>query len=271
MRLSHLVAPSLLAASLVACASPPAEPLPRLESLTDLQVDYDASVAARATNLVEDEELDALDLSDVEQFIDVSCSVVELSNDQITQLLGVERYAPWAVTAGAPAVRQALDRLDEDLLTEQRLTVASGQRGRVVIVNQTAFIERFDVERTPQAAIADPVIGVAQDGVLLDFVGSVDDGEVALELHVQANRLQRPVATAEVQLPGAFAPVTIQQPITATQSLDVAPRLKADGALVVALPVVGDFDRCMVVFLSARPVRPSRELDASSTTDDSGR
>jgi hypothetical protein len=54
-------------------------------------------------------------------------------------------------------------------LTAPMLTVYNTQRANLTVVNQVSYIQDFDVEVAQTAFIADPVIGVIQDGLTLNF------------------------------------------------------------------------------------------------------
>ena len=54
-------------------------------------------------------------------------------------------------------------------LTAPSLTVYNTQRANITVVNQISFVQDFDVEVAQTSFIADPVIGVIQDGIMLNF------------------------------------------------------------------------------------------------------
>ena len=49
------------------------------------------------------------------------------------------------------------------------MTVFNTQRANITLIDQVSFIQDFDVEVAQTAFIADPVIGVIQDGLTLNF------------------------------------------------------------------------------------------------------
>ena len=60
-------------------------------------------------------------------------------------------------------------------LTAPSLTVYNTQRANLTVVNQISFVQDFDVEVAQTSFIADPVIGVVQDGLTLDVRPTVSN------------------------------------------------------------------------------------------------
>jgi len=136
----------------------------------------------------------------------------------------------WSDVAYQTSVR--IVRPDGTVLTAPRLTAYAGQRADMQIVNQTAFIQDFDVETVEGSLVADPIIGVLNEGSFLQFVvlpvaGHGDEAAVGLRLTSTAAR--KPIDTREVELLGSGSerrPVTIQMPRTEDVSVAGAQRVR---------------------------------------------
>jgi len=55
------------------------------------------------------------------------------------------------------------------LLTAYRMTWGTGARNHIAVVLQHAYVEDYDVQVATGASVADPVIGVIQEGIVLDI------------------------------------------------------------------------------------------------------
>jgi len=106
-------------------------------------------------------------------------------------------------------------------LTAPSLTVYNTQRANLTVVNQISFVQDFDVEVAQTSFIADPVIGVVQDGLTLDVRPTVSNDRqyITMELRPTVAQLRKPIATfqtllgaAVLGLTSAQNPVTIQLP-----------------------------------------------------------
>jgi type II secretory pathway component GspD/PulD (secretin) len=87
-------------------------------------------------------------------------------------------------------------------------------RSNLTVVNQVVYVKDFDVEIAQAASIADPVISVVEDGVILDVrpVVSADRRFVTLEVRPTVAELQRPIRTFVTSLGASGNTVTIQLP-----------------------------------------------------------
>ena len=101
-------------------------------------------------------------------------------------------------------------------LTAPSLTVYNTQRANITVVNQISFIEDFDVEVAQTAFIADPVIGVIQDGLTLDVRPTVSNDRqfITLELRPTIADLVTPIQTFQTLLGAAIAITAAQNPVT---------------------------------------------------------
>ncbi|MFN0245142.1 MAG: hypothetical protein ACKVWV_19840 [Planctomycetota bacterium] len=100
-----------------------------------------------------------------------------------------------------------------ELVTSPRITLHNTARGNLAVLNHIAYVQDFNVEIAQAASIADPIVAVTQDGVVLDVrpVVSADRRFITLELRPTVAVLQRPIREVVTTL-GSQNSVTIQLP-----------------------------------------------------------
>lgn len=100
-----------------------------------------------------------------------------------------------------------------ELVTAPNLLVFNTARANLTVLNQVAYVQDYDVEIAQNASIADPIIDVIEDGVILDVrpVVSADRRFITLELRPTVAQLQRPIREVSTSL-GTGGEVTIQLP-----------------------------------------------------------
>jgi Flp pilus assembly secretin CpaC/tetratricopeptide (TPR) repeat protein len=101
-----------------------------------------------------------------------------------------------------------------ELVTAPRLTVFNTARSNLTVMNQVAYVKDFDVEIAQASSIADPIIDVVQDGVILDVrpVVSADRRFLTLELRPTVAELKRPIRTFNTSLGVSGNSVAIHLP-----------------------------------------------------------
>jgi type II secretory pathway component GspD/PulD (secretin) len=112
------------------------------------------------------------------------------------------------------AVLRAVSKSERvELVTAPRLLVFNTARANIAVLNQVAYVQDFDVEIAQAASIADPIINVVQDGVVLDVrpVVSADRRFILMELRPTVATLTRPIREQATTL-GSQNSVTIQLP-----------------------------------------------------------
>ncbi|MHC4731371.1 MAG: hypothetical protein ACYS6Z_12400, partial [Planctomycetota bacterium] len=82
--------------------------------------------------------------------------------------------------------------------------------------NQISFVQDFDVEVAQTSFIADPVIGVIQDGLSLDVRPTVSNDRqyITMELRPTIVDLKTPIETFTTLLGAAIAFISSQNPVT---------------------------------------------------------
>lgn len=100
-----------------------------------------------------------------------------------------------------------------ELVTSPRITLHNTARGNLAVLNHIAYVQDFNVEIAQAASIADPIVAVTQDGVVLDVrpVVSADRRFITLELRPTVAVLRRPIREVVTTL-GSQNSVTIQLP-----------------------------------------------------------
>ncbi len=101
-----------------------------------------------------------------------------------------------------------------ELVTAPRVLVFNTARSNLSVINQVAYVQDFDVEIAQAASIADPIINIVEDGVILDVrpVVSADRRFLTIELRPTVAELQRPIRNFTTSLGVSGNSVTIQLP-----------------------------------------------------------
>ncbi len=115
-----------------------------------------------------------------------------------------------------------------------KITVYNTQRANLSVLNQVSYIKDFDPEIAQAAIIADPIIDVIEDGVVLDVrpVVSSDRRYVTLELRPTVAALVRPIPTFTTGL-GIGAAVSIQLPELEVQRVRTTVTVPDGGTLLL--------------------------------------
>ncbi|MHC4339710.1 MAG: hypothetical protein ACYSX0_05815 [Planctomycetota bacterium] len=101
-------------------------------------------------------------------------------------------------------------------LSSPSLTVYNTQRANLTVVTQVSFVQDFDVEVAQTAFIADPVIGVIQDGLTLDVRPTVSNDRqyITMELRPTIADLILPIRTFQTLLGASISIIAAQNPVT---------------------------------------------------------
>lgn len=133
-------------------------------------------------------------------------------------------------------IMQAVEKRQQGrVLQAPSVTVYNTQRANITLINQLTFIQDFDVEVAQTAFIADPIVGVIQDGLVLDVQPTVshDRKYITVQLKPTVATLVRPIPTFTTSL-GAFTnPVTIQIPELRVQQAGTTVRIPDGGTLLM--------------------------------------
>ncbi len=132
-------------------------------------------------------------------------------------------------------------------LTAPKLTAFNTQRANITMVNQIAYVRDYDVEVAQAAAIADPIMGVIQDGLVLDVRPTVSNDRkyITLELRPTVANLIRPVPTFSTTL-GSFgsSAVTMHVPELQVRKAQATVRVPDGGTILLGgLKEIMDVDQ----------------------------
>ncbi len=123
------------------------------------------------------------------------------------------------------------DRSEE--IAAPRLLIYNNTRANMQVLRQTSFIRDYEVEIAQAAAVANPVVDVVKDGVVLDVrpVVSADRRFITMELRPTVMELDLPIPEFVTTL-GVGQPVSIQLPRTTLQRVRTTINMP-DGATVM--------------------------------------
>jgi tetratricopeptide (TPR) repeat protein len=119
-------------------------------------------------------------------------------------------------------------------ITAPRLLIFNNTRASMSVLRHTSYIRDFEVEIAQAAAVANPVVDVVRDGVVLDVrpVVSADRKFITMELRPTVMVLQTPIPTFTTTL-GVGQPVSIQLPRTTLQRVRTTVTMPDGGTLML--------------------------------------
>jgi hypothetical protein len=236
-----------------------------LEPLTvgpALEVEYESSLAYAGGLAAAEEPWSGLsEPAPGSDAVDVLVELVSLPRAVAERLFaGAPReLGGWRVERAAAETRLAelIEAGVAESLNDSRLSLFSDRSGYISVVNQIAFISAFEVEKSADALIADPVVGVLQDGILVRVRPMrVSDGTVSLALSLSKTDVEHPIRSSEVRIPGTEHPVTLQLPIACRQELRSDFALRPDECAVLSGLAPSDPERRLLAFVTAAPLAP---------------
>ena len=115
------------------------------------------------------------------------------------------------------------------------LTVFNTERAYVTVLNEVSFLQDFDVDVANTAFIANPEIGILQEGVVLDVRPTVsyDRKYVTLDVRTTVATIQWPIDTFETTLGGFSDAVTFQLPRLEVQNANTTVIVPDGGAVIL--------------------------------------
>jgi type II secretory pathway component GspD/PulD (secretin)/tetratricopeptide (TPR) repeat protein len=128
-----------------------------------------------------------------------------------------------------------------ELVTAPRITLYNTARGNLAVVNEVAYVQDFNVEIAQGASIADPIVSVVRDGIVLDVrpVVSADRRFITLELRPTIAQLHRPIREVSTTL-GSQNSVTIQLPEVNVQRVRTSIPMPDGGTVMLGGTKVSD-------------------------------
>lgn len=127
---------------------------------------------------------------------------------------------------------QKYERINE--VTAPSLLVYNTQRANLQVTNHIAYVKDFDVEIAQAAVVADPVVDIIKEGVVLDVrpIVSNDRRFITMELRPTVATLQRPIRTFTTGL-GTGSSVTFEVPELKKESLKTTVVMPDGGTLLL--------------------------------------
>ncbi len=100
------------------------------------------------------------------------------------------------------------------IVTSPTVQTFSGQRASVQVVNQISYVKDFEIQVVQGAAIADPVIDVIQEGIVLEtsFLAEPDGRVLRGSAEVKLSAVVRPIREVTTKLALGGSAVTFQKP-----------------------------------------------------------
>jgi general secretion pathway protein D len=121
-----------------------------------------------------------------------------------------------------------------ELINNQMLSVHNTQRAHVTVINQKAYVQDFDVEVAQFQAVADPVVNVLTEGIVLDVRPTIQHNRSYLTLEIQPTVAQVVSLTDfSTTLAGQTAAVTFQLPELEVQSVFTTAVIPDGGSILL--------------------------------------
>ncbi len=120
------------------------------------------------------------------------------------------------------------------IINSQILSVHNTQRAYVTVINQKAYIQDFDVEVAQFQAVADPVINVLHEGVVLDVRPTIHHNRKYLTLEIQPTVAKVVnLRTFSTTLGGNTSSVDFQLPELEVQSVNTSAIIPDGGSILL--------------------------------------
>ena len=143
-------------------------------------------------------------------------------------------------------------------LTSTILSAQNTQRAYATMLNQITYVQDFDVEVALASFIADPVIGVISDGIVLDVRPTIAQNRkyITLELRPTVATIVQPITEFTSSLAALTTPITIQLPELQISSANTTVVVPDGGTVVIGgLKKLFNIDqRSEIPFLADIPV-----------------
>ena len=164
------------------------------------------------------------------------------SDSVLTNSGGLSLQYTWLDDAQVEMVLRAVQKSKRsELVIAPKLMVYNTARANLVVANQVSYVADFDVEIASAAAIADPIVRVANDGVYLDVrpVVTADRRFVWVDVRPTVATLLRPIPTFQTSL-GTGSPVTLMLPELELQKIRTRAFVPDGGTLLLGGMTLAD-------------------------------
>jgi hypothetical protein len=213
---------------------------------------------------------------DASDIVHLETAIYAIDRQAANQLLSLPHAGLVAANADHAQSRKALTTLVEQgaasLLTSEQIGCIDKSRAMISLVRQKSYVQGYDLIGIEEAMIADPKVGVIQDGMLLDIrpTRSKDRDTLELELTLTLTRLNSPLPT--VRVPGRLPTeegLLLELPVFANERLETKATLPTDKTLFFGgLAFQGGGGQVMMIFL--RQIEGTGPIAASSGTRTAG-
>lgn len=166
-----------------------------------------------------------------------------------------EDTAPVVVLDAGPGTDALLQSLRGSKGVEElqmpRVSVNPLQRAQLSTSKTTSYVRDYELKVSQDAFMADPVVDVVKEGLMLEALVVPFAQTTALTVDVQWGDLMEPIPTFSTSLGEGTAPVTIQLPQVQETRIEAALELTPQRMAVLSLPPL--FGKRYVVTLEVVP------------------
>ncbi len=176
----------------------------------------------------------------------------------LTNTGGLSLQYTWLDDTQLEMILRAVEKSKRsELVIQPKLMVYNTARANLVVANQISYVADFNVEIASAAAIADPIVRVANDGIYLDVrpVVTADRRFVWIDARPTVATLKRPIPTFQTSL-GTGSPVTMMLPELELQKIRARAFVPDGGTLMLGGMKIADQQEMIstVPFLGQIPV-----------------
>lgn len=155
--------------------------------------------------------------------------------NQLSTIGGLTFQLDFLDDAEVSSILRAVEKTERSQVVQaQQLSVHDSQRAYVTVINQRAYIQDFEVEVAQFQAVADPVVNVLSEGIVLDVRPTILDSRQWLRLEIQPTVASIVnLRSFSTTLGGNTAPVEFQLPELEVQSVNTSAYLPDGGTLLL--------------------------------------
>ncbi len=188
----------------------------------------------------------------------LECRILQCPQEELARWTG-KADATFALEAPADEILAFVARSRGDLVSAPKLLLHPGSKGSLSIADQVAFIEAFKVVQAGQGLIADPVVGIATEGLEVELTARPEGPAVRVDVLATYADVRLESSERELTLPGTQTPVTLQQPVTLLQRVETEGLLAEDRLLMIVAPA-SESGASLALFVSAKHVDQEGKL-----------
>jgi hypothetical protein len=210
-------------------------------------------------------------VADAKDIVRLETAIYVIDRKAASHLLSLPHAGLVAADVDHARIREALAALVKQrtatALTCEELDCIDKSKAMLSLLRQRSYVQGYDLLGIEDAMVADPKVGVVQDGVVLDIkpTRSQDRATLDLELNLTLTRLESPLPS--VRVPGRLPTepsLLMEVPVFSNERLQTKAKLPADKTLFFGgLASEGGGSQVVMVFLrqlkgDANPAAASR-------------